>query len=160
MGRLIRLSSVTLLAISLSPRATIVASQQGAGDHPGAHQATTPAQPTPPYHKSAKEAKPFPPLMPPTRFADRPVVAWAYHIAGQIPGVLAQQPCYCHCDKVFGHGSLLDCFASDHTAGCPICLKEAFLAYQLNKQGKTPSEIREGIIHGDWQKIDINRLPR
>ena len=163
MGRLIRLLSVILLVMSLPPVAPVASqqtSQRTGGDHSEAHPATTPAQPTPPYHKSAKEAKPFPPLMPATRFADRPVVAWAYHIAGKIPGVLAQQPCYCHCDKVFGHGSLLDCFASDHTAGCPICLKEAFLAYQLNKQGKTPSEIREGIIHGDWQKIDVNRPPR
>jgi len=163
MGRWIRLLSVILLGMSLPRVATVAsqpASQQTSGDHPGAHRAATPGQPTPPYHKSAKEAKPFPPLMPATRFADRPVIAWAYHIAGQIPGVLAQQPCYCRCDKVFGHGSLLDCFASDHTAGCPICLKEAFLTYQLSKQGKTPSEIREGIIHGDWQKIDINRPPR
>jgi hypothetical protein len=30
--------------------------------------------------------------------------------------VLAQQPCYCNCGDSFGHGSLLDCFASDHSA--------------------------------------------
>jgi len=30
--------------------------------------------------------------------------------------VLAQQPCYCWCDK-FGHASLLDCFATEHGAG-------------------------------------------
>jgi hypothetical protein len=30
--------------------------------------------------------------------------------------VLAQQPCYCYCDG-YGHGSLLDCYASYHGAG-------------------------------------------
>ena len=108
MGRWIRLLSVILLVMGL-PRVTTVASQPASQQTSGDHRAATPGQPTPPYHKSAKDAKPFPPLMPATRFADRPVIAWAY---------------------------------------------------QLSKQGKTPSEIREGIIHGDWQKIDVNRPPR
>jgi hypothetical protein len=69
----------------------------------------------PPYHLSAEAAKPYPRTLPPTLFAIPPV-ARAYEIAQRIPGVLAQQPCYCWCDK-FGHGSLLDCYASDHGAG-------------------------------------------
>jgi hypothetical protein len=43
-------------------------------------------------------------------------VARAYRVAQQIPAVLAQQPCYCWCDSM-GHGSLVDCFATDHGAG-------------------------------------------
>jgi hypothetical protein len=70
---------------------------------------------------------------------------------------MSQQPCYCNCDKFFGHSSLLDCFASDHTAGCAICVKETFLTFQLTKQGKTPSQVRKAIVRGDWQKIDINQ---
>jgi hypothetical protein len=54
--------------------------------------------------------------MPPERYSDYPHIERAYRVAHRIPGVLAQQPCYCWCNK-FGHGSLLDCYASDHGAG-------------------------------------------
>jgi len=74
------------------------------------------ARPLPPYHESAEAAKPFPQLVPAEYFRDYPLVARAYQIAGEIPGVIAQQPCFCYCDK-FGHRSLLDCYASDHGAG-------------------------------------------
>ncbi len=40
----------------------------------------------------------------------------AYQIAKDIPGVLAQMPCFCDCD-VFGHENLLDCFIDQHAAG-------------------------------------------
>ncbi|MGH9804907.1 MAG: PCYCGC motif-containing (lipo)protein [Candidatus Acidiferrales bacterium] len=69
----------------------------------------------PPYHQTAEAAKPFPELMPVSRYRDYPVLARAYQVAHRRPEVLAQQPCYCYCEK-FGHGSLLDCFASDHGA--------------------------------------------
>jgi hypothetical protein len=73
------------------------------------------AEPVPPYFASAAAARPLPRTLAPERFA-HPAVVKAYRVARQIPEVLAQQPCYCWCDK-FGHGSLLDCFASDHGAG-------------------------------------------
>lgn len=82
---------------------------------PAAHS-PAPAAPVPPYHESAEAAKPFPPLMPASRYRDYPLVERAYRIASGIPGVIAQQPCFCHCDRV-GHRSLLDCYASDHGAG-------------------------------------------
>ncbi len=88
---------------------------------PAAH-GSSPSAPTPvpatvpPYHESAQAAKPFPPLVPPERYRDFPVIERAYRVAHRIPGVLAQQPCYCWCNKV-GHQSLLDCYASDHGAG-------------------------------------------
>ncbi len=71
---------------------------------------------TPPFYKSAEAAKPFPRLVQPSRFRGYAPVASAYQIAANIAGILAQQPCYCHCDR-FGHRSLLDCYASDHAAG-------------------------------------------
>ncbi len=73
-------------------------------------------KPTPPFHKSAEAAKPFPKLLSAAYFRQYPLVVQAYKIAAAIPEVLAQQPCYCYCDR-FGHGSLLDCYASDHGAG-------------------------------------------
>ncbi len=80
----------------------------------------------------------------------------AYVLAAKIPKVLYQQPCYCHCDRSVGHKSLHSCFESAHGAHCAVCLKEAYLAYQMNKQGKSAAEIREAIIRGDWQKIELS----
>jgi len=74
-----------------------------------------PASPVPPFHRSAEAARPFPALQDPARY-QIPVVAEAYRIARDIPEVLAQQPCYCNCGESFGHGSLLDCYATDHGA--------------------------------------------
>jgi Protein of unknown function with PCYCGC motif len=77
---------------------------------------TTPAEAVPPYFRSAEAAKPFPPLMPASFFRSNPVIARAYQTASRYPGLVAQQPCYCHCDRM-GHRSLLDCYASEHAAG-------------------------------------------
>jgi hypothetical protein len=81
-----------------------------------APSAVTAESATPPYYESAEAAKPFPPLVPARYYSRYPLVEQAYRIAAEIPGVLAQQPCYCYCDKV-GHRSLLDCYTSDHGAG-------------------------------------------
>lgn len=115
---------------------------------------TSQTEPVPAYHKSAKDAKPLPRLLPPSDFRDRPLIARAYQIASEIPLVLAQQPCYCHCDRHFGHTSLLDCYTSSHTAGCGICMAETFFAYRMTKQGKKPAEIRKAIIRGDWKNAE------
>jgi len=36
-----------------------------------------------------------------------------------------------------------------------ICLKEVLLADKLHKQGKKAPEIRQAIIRGDWQSIEL-----
>lgn len=149
---IISLSSVMALRSQQTGRAQSSKSSQSAG---GAASKAD-AQTIPPYHKSAKDAKPTPQILPASAFSGRPLVARAYQIANEIPLVLAQQPCYCHCDKEFGHGSLLDCFASTHTAGCGICMGETFFAYQMTKQGKTPAEIRAAIIRGEWRTATVN----
>jgi len=127
------------------------------GDHPSPQALKAAAPPVPPYHRSAKDAMPFPETLPPSRFPNNPIVARAYEIAHLIPGVLAQQPCYCGCDKHFGHASLLDCYASDHTAGCMVCLKESYFTFQMTKQGKKPAAIREAIIRGDWRNTNLDQ---
>src|SRR5262245_62902340 len=76
---------------------------------------SSPAPTLPPFRESVPAGAQLPKTVPPERFATNPVVARVYRIAGQIPAVLAQQPCYCNCD-VFGHGNLLDCFTTDHGA--------------------------------------------
>lgn len=81
------------------------------------HQAS--AMPTPripAFFGNLEEARPLPPVLDPKQFTD-PVVAKAYGFAQENPEIFAQQPCYCYCDSGSGHRSLLDCYATDHSAG-------------------------------------------
>ncbi|HKO99476.1 MAG TPA: CYCXC family (seleno)protein [Pyrinomonadaceae bacterium] len=71
----------------------------------------------------------------------------AYIVAKEIPATLAQLPCYCECDKAFGHKSLHSCFVDDHASQCAVCVDEALLAYKLQKEEKlTPEQVRDRII--------------
>jgi hypothetical protein len=79
----------------------------------------------------------------------------AYELAAKIPNVIHQQPCYCYCDRM-GHNSLHSCFDTTHGAQCSTCLKELYYTYQQNQKGKTASQIRAGIIKGEWKQIDLN----
>jgi hypothetical protein len=109
----------------------------------------------PAYHAQApKDA--LPATMDPQTFT-QPEVMNAYAIAARVKKVLYQQPCYCHCDRSQGHGSLLDCFVSKHGSGCNICMNEAFYAYEQTRHSKTPAQIRAGIIKGEWQTVDTRK---
>jgi hypothetical protein len=81
----------------------------------------------------------------------------SYEVAEKNAEVLHQQPCYCYCDRGFGHNSLRSCFETDHGAHCAACMKEAFYTAKMLKQKKTPAQIREGIIRGEWQSIDLEK---
>ena len=81
----------------------------------------------------------------------------AYVLAAKIPNVLYQQPCFCHCDRHFGHDSLRGCFTDEHGAQCSTCMSEAYYAYEMTKKGATPKQIRAGIMRGDFQSIDIQK---
>jgi len=94
--------------------------------------------------------------MSPDNFSD-PVVQNAYALAAHVKKVLYQQPCYCHCDRSQGHESLLDCFVSKHGAACETCVREDLYAYEQTHKGKTPAQIRAGIIQGEWQSVDISK---
>lgn len=118
-------------------------------------QTTEPVEPVPTYFASAAAARPFPYLLPAVDFRGYPSVESAYAVATEIPGVLAQQPCYCHCDRM-GHRSLLDCYASQHAAGCGVCLMEALFARQMTDKGQDPTAIRQEIIRGDWRDVRLS----
>jgi len=105
----------------------------------------------PVYFKRAQDAMPFPSTLDPAQF-DNPYVRRAYQVAKDDPAVLAQQPCYCYCQRE-GHRSLLDCFATKHGATCGTCVKEAVLAGQMHQQGKSAAEIRAAIIQGQWKNV-------
>jgi|ERR1700676_2466558 len=117
--------------------------------HPPTSTQTEPTQ-VPVYFSRVADAMPFPQTLDPSQFQISSIRE-AYSVAKEIPGVLAQQPCYCYCQRQ-GHRSLLDCFTSLHAPSCDICVNEARLAGQLSRQGKTAEEIRAEII----QKQGVN----
>jgi hypothetical protein len=88
-----------------------------------------------------------------------PYQVHAYELAAKIPGVIHQLPCYCYCERI-GHKSLHTCYESDHGAHCGICMKEVYYAYQQTKLKKTPAQIRDGIIKGEWKSIDLEAAAR
>lgn len=88
----------------------------------------------------------------------RPVVQRVYQLAAAIRPVLYQMPCFCRCDKFGGHTSLLDCFVDAHGEECGICQREAVYAFIQTHAGKSPKEIRDGIIAGEWKNV-VMSLP-
>jgi len=85
------------------------------------------------------------PTLPPEEFFGK--AKEAYSVVREIPQTIAQLPCYCHCDRGFGHKSLYSCFEDDHASHCAVCVDEALLAYQLEKKEKlTAAQIRDRIV--------------
>jgi len=111
----------------------------------------TDAVAVPVYYDHAEDAMPFPATLEPATFKRRDLRE-AYQAAKEIPGVLVQQPCYCNCQRK-GHRGLLDCFKTDHAASCNICVREAVLADQMHRQGKSAAEIRRTIVQGRWARL-------
>ncbi len=109
----------------------------------------------PAYHTSLPKG-PLPATMNPALFAE-PIVRNAYLVVGRTKRILYQQPCYCHCDQHQGHTSLLDCFVSRHGSVCDICVREAFYSYEQSRKGKTAAQIREAIIRGEWQTVNLSK---
>jgi hypothetical protein len=138
---------LVLPQFATSPRQGMSGIQHGSG--PAADG------PVPAYHPQPPTDA-LPPTMQPALFTEIGVFN-AYTAAGRIKKVLYQEPCYCHCDRSQGHGSLLDCFVSRHGSGCDICMREAFYSYEQTRKGKTPSQIREGITRGDAQTVDLTK---
>lgn len=111
---------------------------------------------TPAYFESEAQSQPLPVTLNPELFRNTAAFK-AYQVAKGIPGVLAQQPCYCKCDRSSGHRSLLDCYRDNHASACLICLKEALLAAHLKEQGANAADIRAAIVRGDWNRIEVPR---
>ncbi len=84
------------------------------------------------------------PTLAPEKFTGK--VKQAYQVAKEIPQTLTQLPCFCYCDKSFGHKSLYSCYEDEHSAGCSTCVDSALLASELKQQGVADAEIREKLI--------------
>ncbi|CAN5737396.1 hypothetical protein BH20ACI3_BH20ACI3_27280 [soil metagenome] len=112
---------------------------------PSTPDAQNQAKPRIPAYQEASEVGNLPPTLPASEFVGK--TQEAYEVARNIPDTLAQLPCYCECDKAFGHKSLHTCFVDDHASHCAVCVDEALLAYKLQKGQKlTPDQVREKII--------------
>src|SRR5882724_8652927 len=76
----------------------------------------------------------------------------AYMAAREVPAVLNQLYCWCHCREstIFHHRSLLECFESDHASQCSICMGEATLAYDMVKRGVTDARQIQDAIDGQF----------
>jgi hypothetical protein len=141
----VSLVSLALVLMASPQRASSRMAQQPAGE----------AEPIPAFH-SQVPAGPLPATLAPETFTDV-VVQNAYALAAHVRKVLYQQPCYCHCDRSQGHGSLLDCFAGKHAAECGVCIREGLYSYEQTRKGKTAAQIREGIERGDWRQLDLTK---
>ena len=98
-----------------------------------------------PAFQNVSEVNKLAPTLPPAEFFGK--TREAYIVAQKIPQTLAQLPCYCECDRGFGHKSLHTCFMDDHASHCAVCVDEALLAYKLQQEDKlTPEQVRERII--------------
>ncbi len=121
-------------------------------------QWSNPAEDIPAYNVLAP-TRPLPPIMSGQQLTGpyfaHPYQVTAYKMAAKIPGVLHQQPCYCHCDREMGHNSLHSCFEGTHGAACSTCMREAIFSYQQTRLGRTPAQIRASIEHGEWTKVQV-----
>jgi hypothetical protein len=98
----------------------------------------------PAYYTSPPDPALLPPTLSPEAFTGNKKLA--YQVAKEIPTILAQLPCYCHCDRGHGHKSLHSCFESEHGENCGICIGEALMAQNLHKSRTSVVDIRKQII--------------
>jgi Protein of unknown function with PCYCGC motif len=157
--RLIQKASVLVVLFGVAFALLMLPQQSASRDHGFSPTAASPQsgsdEPVPAFHAQPPTG-PLPATLSSDSFSD-PVVQNAYSVAAHVKKVLYQEPCYCHCDRSQGHTSLLDCFASKHGSGCQICVREDLYTYEQTHKGKTPAQIREGIIQGEWQSVDITK---
>jgi len=111
---------------------------------PTAQQPSPKIERVPAHYTAAPAADKLAPTLDPEMFWGN--TRLAYKAAKEIPQTLAQLPCYCHCDMSLGHKSLHSCFVTEHGESCGICIGEALMAYQLEKQKVPIAEIRKRII--------------
>ena len=147
----------TIVLLALPQHAATRPSPQPQSQNAPAMDMSLPAgnEPTPAFHTQLPRS-PLPNTLDPMQFTTT-LVQNAYTVAARIRKLLYQQPCYCHCDRSEGHGSLLDCFAGHHGSMCNVCMAEDFYTYEQSHAGKTAAQIRTGIISGDWKSIDLNK---
>lgn len=79
----------------------------------------------------------------PERFTGQTKLAYA--AAREVPGLLAQLPCYCGCMSGFGHKNNLDCFHDEHGVECSMCQTIALDARDMYNNGFDVERIRQYV---------------
>jgi len=103
-------------------------------------------------HPAARVEAGSPQLLLPPYAHRSPEILQAYKIAGRIPEVLEDIPCFCGCMET-GHRGLKDYFIApdgafdDHGADCDICYEEAVDVGTWFDEGIPLEEIEERILH-------------
>jgi hypothetical protein len=125
-------------------------------------QWSNPADDVPAYHPSAPlKVTALPPILHGAQLTGPNFrYPWQVHVyrdAATIGNVLYQLPCYCRCDRELGHTSLRSCYEGLHGSECSTCAKEGFYAYQQTKLGKTPAQIRAGIMRHAYESISLEQ---
>src|ERR1022692_1559454 len=123
-------------------------------------QWSNPADDIPAYHATAPlKISSLPPILSGAKLTGENFrCGWQKHVyeqAAKVSGVLYQLPCNCRCDRALGHTSLRSCFEGLHGTECSTCAKEGLYAYQQTKLGKTPTQIRAGVAHRDYESIPL-----
>jgi hypothetical protein len=144
--------AIALVAVTLWPREQqkrTTATTAQIASHPRAETQTAnhnhdAKSPVPAHFNTTPSLNALRGTLAPELFAGN--VRLAYQVAKDIPQTLAQMPCYCHCDMSQGHKSLHSCFEDEHGANCGICIGEALMASNLQRQGLKPAQIRERLI--------------
>ena len=112
---------------------------------PHDHAAGASTEPIPAHFEVPPSKSSLGPTLAPDKFTG--ITRDAYRAVREIPVTIAQLPCYCHCDRGYGHKSLYSCFEDEHASHCAVCVNEALLALKLEKEQKmTPAQIRETIV--------------
>jgi hypothetical protein len=82
-----------------------------------------------------------------------PEIASHYHFADAHPSVYERVPCFCGCDQMLGHRSLLDCFVKPegagwepHASGCGVCIQESQMIRRMLARGVSPNQISDTIV--------------
>jgi|SRR6185295_18732238 len=127
------------------PVTAVKDAQQTSAPAPSSHDHPTTAQTIPAHFEVPPSKSSLGPTLDPNGFNG--ITRDAYRAAREIPVTLAQLPCYCHCDRGFGHKSLYSCFEDEHASHCDVCVREALLALKLEKEQKmSPAQIRDTIV--------------
>ena len=145
---LVTLLTIGALLLAACGQQTPTTSERKRSSHaePGAtgeHVAETRPARVPAFQDAKSASLSLPTLQPEQFFGP---TREAYRVAKEIPETIAQLPCYCHCDQSIGHKSLLSCFQDTHASQCTVCVSEALVAYNMQKSGMKPEQIRERIV--------------
>jgi hypothetical protein len=75
-----------------------------------------------------------------------------YRFAAAHPRTYGDVPCFCGCDAMLDHRSLLDCFVRPdggwerHASGCGVCIDESEMVRRMTANGSTDAAIRSSVV--------------